>query len=58
MSTPNAWQRWFPILSWGPRYKRTKLTAELFMAVTRWPCWASHTPSRPAQPGLNCLARW
>ncbi len=28
MRASNAWQRWFPILSWGPRYKRTELTAD------------------------------
>jgi SulP family sulfate permease len=28
MRASNAWQRWFPILSWGPRYNRTELTAD------------------------------
>ncbi|PUE39738.1 SulP family inorganic anion transporter [Limnohabitans sp. Bal53] len=28
LSTPTAWQRWFPILDWGRRYNRSLLTAD------------------------------
>ena len=28
MSTLNAWERWFPILSWGPRYNHTEMMAD------------------------------